>query len=251
MPVEFMMRLHTGRPSPVETRHLHGLACALFEGDVSAHTGQEKPFAVWPLDTDSPSLAGELRWRASWLAACSPPRQLESLTQVRLGAQPLRIARVERQAATHAELVGAPMLRAVTFAFRSPVFFSRNGTDDLSPDPRLILGSYRKRWNGCLGEGHPLAVDDGVWRETHRWVRLTGYDLRTEAMDGGHGRDRAGFVGTATLYVDRGAQRDAVSVFSTLARFAPFCGTGAQTTHGFGATELVGSVLAAEGRGRG
>src|SRR6266700_5149217 len=84
----------------------------------------------------------------------APPAPVESLAQVRLGAQPLRICGVERREAGHAELAGGPVLRAVTLAFRSPTFFSRNGTDDLTPDPRLILGSYRRRWNGCLGPGH-------------------------------------------------------------------------------------------------
>jgi CRISPR-associated endoribonuclease Cas6 len=170
---------------------------------------------------------------------------------VRLGAQPLRILGTERREAGHGELAGGPALRAVTFAFRSPVFFSRNGVDDLTPDPRLILGSYRRRWNGSLGTGHLLAIDDDLWRDTHQHVWLTGYDLATCAVDAGRGRKRAGFAGTATLHLDRGTPRAALSVFSTLARFAPFCGTGAQTTHGFGATEIVGSVLAADRSGRG
>ncbi|HEX9352541.1 MAG TPA: CRISPR system precrRNA processing endoribonuclease RAMP protein Cas6 [Streptosporangiaceae bacterium] len=106
---------------------------------------------------------------------------------------------MERREAGHAELAGGPVLRSVTLAFRSPTYFSRNGTDDLSPDPRLILGSYRRRWNGCLGSGHALVIGEDAWRDTHRWVRLTGYELRTQAMDGGRGRDRTGFTGTAAL----------------------------------------------------
>ncbi len=230
---------------------MHGLACALFEEQDAGHAGQEKAFSIWPLYTD-PDYGGEVViWRASWLRGDGPPQSVETLPQVRLGAQPLRIIGVERCQAGHAELAGGPVLREVTLAFHSPVFFSRNGTDDVSPDPRLILGSYRRRWNGSLGEGHALGFGDDAWRDTHRWVRLTEYELRTRSMDSGRGRSRAGFTGTATLYLDTSAPREAGVVFSTLGRFAPYCGTGALTTHGFGATELAGSVLAAERRGHG
>jgi CRISPR-associated endoribonuclease Cas6 len=245
MPVAFTMRLSADSPVQAETRHLHGLACALFEGEGSLHNGQDKPFAVWPVETGSPAPDHRLLWRASWLAPLPPPHRVESLGQVRLGAQPLRICAVDRREAGYGELAAGPVLRAITLAFRSPVFFSRNGTDDLSPDPRLILGSYRRRWNCLLGEQNLLAISDEEWRDTHRWVQLTGYELRTQAMDTGRGRTRTGFTGTATLYLDRTAPRSAETVFSALARFAPYCGTGAQTTHGFGATELIGSVLAA------
>jgi CRISPR/Cas system endoribonuclease Cas6 (RAMP superfamily) len=56
-------------------------------------------------------------------------------------------------------------------------------------------------------------------------------------MDSGRGHQRAGFTGKASLRLDAGASAAARSVFSALVRFAEFCGTGAQATHGFGATE--------------
>jgi CRISPR/Cas system endoribonuclease Cas6 (RAMP superfamily) len=82
-------------------------------------------------------------------------------------------------------------------------------------------------------------IDDDVWRDSHRAIRLTEFDLRTERRDSGRGHERAGFTGFATLRVAKEAPGQVRSVFGTLVRFAEFCGTGAQTTHGFGATTTM------------
>jgi CRISPR/Cas system endoribonuclease Cas6 (RAMP superfamily) len=47
-----------------------------------------------------------------------------------------------------------------------------------------------------------------------------------------------GFAGTAALRLPGTAPAAARRVFGTLVRFANYCGTGAQTTHGFGATTV-------------
>ena len=137
---------------------------------------------------------------------------------------------------THARLAAGPAMPAVTVTFASPTYFSQNGADVVLPDPRLIAGSWRRRWNSSLPAADPLAVDDEAWRDLHRAIRLAAFDLRTVSHDTGHGRDRAGFTGSATLRLGRDATPSARAVLGTLARFAEYCGTGAQTTHGFGAT---------------
>lgn len=110
--------------------------------------------------------------------------------------------------------------------------------DTVVPDPRLIAGSWRRRWNASLPDGDPLAIGDEEWSATHRLLALAAFDLRTENRDTGHGRERAGFTGTATLRLARGAPEAVRKIFGTLVRFAEYCGTGAQTTHGFGATTV-------------
>jgi len=127
---------------------------------------------------------------------------------------------------------------SITASFRSPTYFSQNGTDVVVPDPRLIAGSWRRRWNSSLPEGDLLVIGDDAWRETLQALRLATFDLRTETRDSGHGRDRTGFTGSATLRLTRDAPAVAGMVLGTLARFAEYCGTGAQTTHGFGATTV-------------
>ena len=57
-------------------------------------------------------------------------------------------------------------------------------------------------------------------------------------MDSGRAYERAGFTGTATLRLGRDTSAAAGAIFGALVRFAEFCGTGAQTTHGFGATRV-------------
>ena len=102
----------------------------------------------------------------------------------------------------------------------------------------MIVGSWRRRWNSSLPDGDPLVIGDDAWRETHRVLALAAFDLRTEVRDSGHGHDRAGFTGSATLRLARSAPATARQILATLARFAEYCGTGAQTTHGFGATSI-------------
>ena len=70
-------------------------------------------------------------------------------------------------------------------------------------DPRLIVGSWRRRWNSSLPDAYPLAICDEEWAATHRLLALTKFNVRTEQRDTGHGRDRAGFTGIATLRLAR------------------------------------------------
>jgi CRISPR-associated endoribonuclease Cas6 len=133
--------------------------------------------------------------------------------------------------------------------FRSPTYFSQNGSDVVVPDPRLITGSWRRRWNASLPEGDSLAIDEQTWRGVLRTIRIAEFNLKTERRDSGRGREQAGFTGEATLRVANDAPAMARGVFGTLVRFAEFCGTGAQTTHGFGATAMSDG-LSGSGDGR-
>jgi len=234
------LRLRAGRPFEPTTRQLHGLACALFEGRQAAgHGGGEKPFTIWPLHPDPKAPGTGWLLRAAWLRAGLPQSVLAACGQLRLGPVAYTVTEAAHLPAAHAQLAAGPTYDTVRLEFCSPTYFSQNGTDVVLPDPRLILGSWRRRWNASLPEGHALTVDDDLWPEIHHAVRLTAFDLRTERMDSGRGHKRAGFTGTATLRLAPAAPAGVQAAFSTLARFAEFSGTGAQTTHGFGATILT------------
>jgi CRISPR-associated endoribonuclease Cas6 len=239
MPTLIEMRLKATWTVRPDTRQLHGLACALFEAEGGEHLGQDKPFAVRPLSPVTDASAGEWTLHAAWLPDTPVPVTALTAGQLRVGHVRCMVTESTQRRVTHAALAAGPPLTAVSVRFTSPVFFSQNGIDVLVPDPRLVTGSWRRRWNSSLPAEDPLAITDDAWRDTHRALGLAAYDLRTENQDSGHGRDRAGFTGTATLRLARTAPPEAGHILATLARFAGYCGTGAQTTHGFGATALA------------
>jgi CRISPR-associated endoribonuclease Cas6 len=238
VPTIIELSLKAERPVRADTRQLHGLACALFESEESAHLGQEKPFTVWPLLHGAQDSDLEWTLRAAWLPD-GPPPAAAACDVLRLGSVTCAVTESVHRSVTHARLAARQTFLTAALVFRSPAYFAQNGTDTLTPDPRLILGSYRRHWNASVPGGEVMAVSDDSFREVHRATRLTAFELRTEDMDSGRGHLRTGFTGSASLQLDRTASAEAQSVFSTLARFAEFCGTGAQTTHGFGATSLA------------
>jgi hypothetical protein len=239
MPVMIDLLLKaTWRVRP-DTRQLHGLACALFEGEGSAHLGQDKPFTVWPLRPAPLGASHDWEWRAAWLPAGPPPAQVIAPEQLRLGHVACVVTEASHRSVSHGQLAAGPPADSAILSFRSPTYFAQNGADMLVPDPRLIAGSWRRRWNATIPAGHVLAVGEDAWRETQRALRLAAFELRTELRDSGRGHDRAGFTGAVTLRLGKDALAEARAVLGTLARFAEFCGTGAQTTHGFGATTLA------------
>lgn len=224
----------TARP---DTRQLHGLACALFEGDDSDHQAQPKPWAVWPLRPGgSPE---EWEWRAAWLPDTIPPASALTAEALRVGHVSCAVTESRQRRVSHAALAGGPPLAEALVTFASPTYFSQNGTDTVNPDPRLIVGSWRRRWNASLPDGDPLALSDNEGSQLSRLLSLGAFDLRTKERDTGHGRDRLGFTGTAALHLAKNAPAASRKVFGALARFAEYCGTGAQTTHGFGATTVT------------
>jgi CRISPR-associated endoribonuclease Cas6 len=239
MPTLIEAQLRAERALRPDTRQLHGLACALFEGAGAAgHDGQEKPFAVWPLLPAPGPPDQAWAFCAAWLAAGPPPAGVVAPAQIRLGSASCQVPEITHRSVTHAALIAGPAVTTACLEFCSPTYFSQNGADVVLPDPRLIAGSWRRRWNASLPDGDVMRIDDEAWHGLHRAIRLTSFDLRTRRMDSGRGYERAGFTGTATLRLDREAPSAAREMLGTLVRFAEFCGTGAQTTHGFGATRV-------------
>jgi CRISPR-associated endoribonuclease Cas6 len=241
MPVIVEMRIRPACPAEPTIRQLHGLACALFEGAVSsrgpgsaAHAAQEKPFSVWPLRKVSDG------WllRGAWLPPGFPHTVLAACGQVRLGPVTCTVTDMAFRPETHAELAAAPPVDGIRLTLLSPAYFSQNGTCVAEPDPRLIAGSWRRRWNASLPGGSGLAVGEELWRDIHLALHITGSGLRTEVRDTGY-RPQVGLTGTATLRMETAAPAAVRRGFGMLARFAEYCGTGAQVTHGFGATRTT------------
>jgi CRISPR-associated endoribonuclease Cas6 len=242
MPTLIEMRLTATWSLRPDTRQLHGLACALFEGEAMApddHVGQEKPWAVAPLTATTGGSPAEWTWRAAWLPDSAPPLTQLDAGSIRAGHTSCLIAETSQRRVTRAVLAAGPGAGRVTVRFGSPTYFSRNGADSAVPDPRLIAGSWRRRWNASLPDAAPLVIGDDEWQSVQRSLGLAAFDLHTETRDSGHGKDRTGFVGEATLALARGSSPAARKLLAALARFAEYSGTGAQTTHGFGVTSLA------------
>lgn len=90
----------------------------------------------------------------------------------------------------------------------------------------------------------PLAPEPDGWRLGAGWPSsgrppsvLATFDLRTERRAFGR-HDRTGFTRSATLRLAGTPQGQPRVAFGTLERFAEYCGTGAQTAHGFDASTL-------------
>jgi CRISPR-associated endoribonuclease Cas6 len=232
MPTLIEMRLKATWALRDDTRQLHGLACALF-----GHFAQDVPFSVWPLRPAPGGSADEWLWRAAWLPDGPVPSAAAAADLPRVGHVSCAVTESTQRRVTHAQLAAGPPANEVAVSFGSPVLFSQNGTDVILPDPRLIAGSWRRRWNASLPSAEdPLLIGEDLWRDTHRALRLAAFNLSTERRDSGHGRTRTGFTGSAVLRLDRSSPAAARKILGTLARFAEYGGTGAQTTHGFGAT---------------
>jgi len=238
MPIMIELRLKASWQARPNTRQIHGLACALFERHDSDHFGHGKPFSVWPVVHAPEGSAHDWEWRAAWLPAGLPPATALAPNQLRLGHVTCTVTEAKHRNVSHAQLAAGPRLQTVTAEFCSPTYFSQNGADVVLPDPRLIVGSWRRRWNASVPDTDALGIDEDTWHAAHRAIRLAEFDLKTERRDSGRGHEQIGFTGSATLRVDRDAPTAARTVLGTLARFAEFCGTGAQTTHGFGATTV-------------
>ncbi|WP_158566859.1 CRISPR system precrRNA processing endoribonuclease RAMP protein Cas6 [Actinomadura craniellae] len=235
MPAALTLRLVPDRPARPDTRQLHGLACALFENSTD-HRAQRKPFTVWPVAPDPVDPDTGLLLRASWLAEEPLPFDPDRLTEVRFGSRRCPVAAADVVRTSRARLATTAPASTAELTFRSPAYFAANGRRTVTPDLRLVLGGYRRRWNEHLPTGSPLHLDDELGRELHRAVELTGYDLRTVRRDGGHGHPVTGFTGHMALALTPDAPTELRAAFTALLSFAPYSGTGARTTHGFGAT---------------
>lgn len=237
MPVIVELRLRGSRGPEPTTRQLHGLACTLFEGARTAddqHVAGEKPFTVWPL---RPATGGWLL-RGAWLPPGFPQTLMAAAGDIRLGAVSYTVTDLALRTAAHDELAATEPADGARLTFLSPAYFSQNGTTVTDPDPRLIAGSWRRRWNASVPPGHDLHIDAALWRDIHLALHVTGSGITLQPRDTGY-RQQPGMTGTLTLRLESGASPAVRQAFAALAQFAEYCGTGAQATHGFGATKTT------------
>jgi CRISPR-associated endoribonuclease Cas6 len=207
---------------------LHGLACALLEGDGVDHDSGIKPFTVWPLrqDPDGQVLRLTLLGNDDQSGRPIPDR-------MRLGSQVFEVRQRRDLFVPFASLVGGPLIRQARLSFETPTYFSRNGRDLPLPDPVLVFRSLLNKWN--LHAPDHLDIGEAIARDLLDRVVVLDADVHTLSTEAAHRARRTGFVGTVGFSV--GSCSDEIAgAFTALVRAAEYLGVGAQTTRGFGVT---------------
>lgn len=230
------------RPTP---HQLHGLACSLLEGEGADHTGQDKPWTVWPLRAagvgDKGTASVALLLRLTWLPDDDPPLLAHPLPdRVRLGSRTAAVVDAHASRTTFSQLADVPPARRAELTFHRPTYFSRSGRNLPLPDPVLVVASLARRWNRHCPSGIAVPPDDQA--AIRRAVMLTDVAGHSERVDRDPTATRSGFVGEATLTLPRSSPDTAARWFAALCSAAETLGVGAGTTSGFGVvTARVGS----------
>lgn len=240
MPQLVTFKLRTrGTPSGM-LGHVHGLACRLLESPDADHRANDRPFAVWPLLRAEESRDDKLLLRVAWLDDERQPAG--DSTSLHLGGSPIRLAGSDVLTMPYAALALGGPLRSAFFEWHSATYFSRNDRDLPLPDPVVAVRGWARRWNLFQPPSSPVVMDTVLVSEVLSAVIVTDPCIRPDALQYGVNKQTSkplvqhGFKGTARFALGSRAGGAAAEAFGTLARFAEYSGTGAQTTYGFGAT---------------
>ncbi|WP_017295924.1 CRISPR-associated endoribonuclease Cas6 [Geminocystis herdmanii] len=134
------------------------------------------------------------------------------------------------------------------FTFLSPTSFRRNNHHYPLPHPPNLFHSYLRRWNQF---SHKVFSQDDFGDWIDKFVIIRGYCLESKKVAGGKKGSVTGFMGWLELSLGHNYQDypDFTQLYSTLCRFATYCGTGHKTTFGLGHTILSkGNENTDEGR---
>ena len=123
---------------------------------------------------------------------------------------------------------------AVRLRFHSPVALMSAGVYLPLPVPILLFRSWLERWDAF----EPVKLGDSSGASITRGVAVAPRVIRGTIW----GADRIripAFFGEADLRLLAGHDRVAAVLFGTLSQYAQYCGSGAKTALGMGATSLV------------
>jgi CRISPR-associated endoribonuclease Cas6 len=171
-------------------------------------------------------------WAQTWLT--NPPTTLK----LRRLWFDLRSPRIEPGPATYAELYELPIERRIALSFVSPTSFRHRGHHLPLPNPVNLFHSYLRRWNQF---SEILVEPDPFLDWIDSYVSLSRHDIQSSKIAAGKRGSVTGFTGSIELTLSAtGAQRhpDFARLYTALAHYAPYCGTGHKTTFGLGQTRL-------------
>jgi hypothetical protein len=115
---------------------------------------------------------------AAWLAPGCPQQVLTSCGQLRAGPVFCSVTDLAIHPGCFADFASGAPGDGVHLDFRSPNCFARDGARVVTPDPRLIAGSWRRHWNTHATEG--LRIGDEDWCALTRSLNLTEFYLGTQ-----------------------------------------------------------------------
>ena len=205
---------------------LHGLACAVLEGEGAEHTAGVKDFTVWPLREEP---AGQIL--RITLLPDEDCRGRPIRTPLRLGSHYFDVRRRIDTHITFAELSQSRRHSTSSLTFETPTYFSRNGRDLPLPDPVLVYGGLARRWNQYAPA--ELQISESARRALLDGVVICDVDIQAVSSEAAHRSRRTGFIGRVEFGLIKSGHQVA-PLFSALSRAAQYLGVGAQTTRGFG-----------------
>lgn len=245
--------------SPARGALLHGLLMREI-GNVELHapTNSPRPFSQYlSRETESSkrvwtiNLLHEKAYALrEWILELQARAEKESSAHLHIEHydSSIKVSRVQlTDSVSYEELFDASLTnlppKFSTFDFITPLIFKKAGqqTPHPFPEARLIVQSALSRWNAfsdCAKFEEPEILE-----EISRHVSLFSFRLRSQhvAMDR---IDFVGSVGALSFVVHRFELRQ---IFDLCGRYAEFCGIGAKTAMGLGATKYLPQELKREG----
>lgn len=252
MPSLVVALLRLDDPSAVRFRQLWGLACSLLDQDEDDHRARTKPFSVRPLGVQD----GLATLGLGVLDDDRAARARDALIEYHRRSRPLRLGGQPATLAASPTLTTTPWYdlwrraaerpRHLTLRFASPVMLTHGkvGTTPW-PDLRALAGGWARKWTAFAPEEVPslerwsLPPDRGDHLRVEAFEGRAGRVEHAERRDGGWRQmTYVGWFGWVTWSLE-GLTEPEHRTLQALASLAPFAGSGARTTIGLGATDLL------------
>lgn len=249
MPYELLIPLYepkiTGRLGLAEQQAMHAVFLRILQAADSqlataVHDAQDKSFTqsvYCDSETDT------LTWRVTLLDDALYRPLMNGVTRVsdiHFQNQPLAFdwGAVQCKHQSYVDLAGIQPAHRFRLRFQSPTTFKQRIMYQPLPNPYNCFKSWWRRWQVFAPEEWQINI--AALDIVHEHVAVTQYAMRSVA----YVNDKHPFIGGVGTMEFVALSRKKVEEawwqkLSTLAAFAPYCGTGSKTAWGLGQTTLL------------
>jgi CRISPR-associated endoribonuclease Cas6 len=177
-----------------------------------------------------------INWMGSWLV------KLPEFVNLRDNLLEIKSVEFFLPPTTYQELERVNFRKTLTLSFVSPTSFRRKGHHFPLPLPVNLFHSYLRRWLDFSGKA---IASEAFLDWVDQFVIINRHQLESVKVAGGKKGTVTGFVGAIELSLANEANNHSewLQLYSVLANFAPYCGTGHKTTFGLGQTRLGWHLL--------